>query len=229
MSTTQISATIASAILQSGGVFNITLSDPLGVSASPLPFTVMNPIPDISSIQNIVPSPHGIVGKSPPHLRINGTGFVAGTELLFNNIAVSGGTLSNGGNTFTITVPAADITAVVGSPGVTVSVVNPLPGGGTAAESFDYIIDANTGPEAVLTPSPLVFPGQNPGTTSAVMNVTITNTGGATLTLNAPAPSFGGTNPSYFALTAPTTGTPCIFTGSGTIAAGGAASCTFGG
>ena len=47
VSTTQLTVSVPSTLLTTGTVVDIGLTDPLGTSASTLPFTVMNPIPDI--------------------------------------------------------------------------------------------------------------------------------------------------------------------------------------
>jgi hypothetical protein len=218
VSTTQLTVTFDTSLLINGGVFNITLTDPQG-SAGPLPFTVMNSIPIISGLSSIPSTP--VVGE-PVTFHLTGAGFVSGTTLMFNGIPVSGGTPSAGGAVFDITVPGADLSA----PGMgTVTAVNPLPGGGPSPNSLFLTIVANVGPEAVFTPPAIVFPGQDPGTTSPTINVTISNPGGAPLTLTGTSTS--GINAGDFKQMTPTSGMPCDFSGTTSVPAGGG-SCSFG-
>ena len=228
VSTTQLTVSVPAALLVSGGVSDIQLTDPLGVDTTPLPFTVMNPIPNITSFQSIVPSP--AVVDEPVTISVNGTGFVPSTELLFNNISVSGGTISNGGNTIAFTVPETDLPAAVASPGVVVTLLNPLPGGGQAPEFTHVVIVANTTPEITFNPTIASFSGTDAGTTNpTTANIQITNSGGATLNLTVASASKSGTNPGDFNLVAPTSGSPTcgiISGGAATVAVN--ASCWFG-
>ena len=131
----------------------------------------MNPIPDITGVtSNISP---GIVAE-PVTFTLTGTGFVNGTELTINGFE-NFGTASNNGKTLTVIVGGSELTAPVASPGAPVTVFNPTPGGGQAAESFKFVINANGTPEIIFTPSFVSFPALNAGGTSAVMNVQLTN------------------------------------------------------
>ena len=128
VSTTQLTVTFDTSLLTTGGVFNVTLTDPLGASATALPFTVMNPIPDITSIgANANP---GVVGE-PVTFTLTGTGFVTEhrADLQWNYSLRRNGFERR--DHAKVTVPGTDLMAP--SAGVTVTVVNPLPGGGTCS------------------------------------------------------------------------------------------------
>ena len=171
VSTTQLTVSVPSSLLTDGTVVGIGLTDPLGTSAGTLPFTVMNPIPDITGVvSNISP---GIVAE-PVTFTLTGTGFVNGTELTING-SNAFGTASNNGKTLTVTVDGSALTAPVASPGAPVTVFNPTPGGGQAAESFKFVINANGTPEIIFNPNFVSFPALNAGGTSAAINVQLTN------------------------------------------------------
>src|SRR4029077_17109750 len=183
VSTTQITVSVPASLLTNGTVHQIGLSDPLGADTSTLPFTIMNPIPTVT---NIVASPAtGIVGENEK-FTVTGTGFVQGTELTLNgNIVGFAGTVSNNGTQIVFNVSGFALTAP--SAGGPVNLLNPLPGGGGPALSipFNFPINANGTPEISFSATPptscgFFTPSQNAGTTSPVLNCTLTNIGGAT-------------------------------------------------
>jgi uncharacterized repeat protein (TIGR01451 family) len=234
VNTTQLTVSVPANQLLFGNVYRIGLSDPLGADPNTLPFTVMNPIPTVTSI---VASPAtGIVGE-PVKFTVTGTGFVPGTELTLNgNVVGFSGTVSNNGTQIVFNVSGSALTAP--SPGLPVAVVNRLPGGGgpaTPSTPFNFPINANGTAEISFGATPPEFcgfftPSQDAGTTSAVLNCTLTNIGGATLNLNASSATISSTNASDFKLVTPTSGTPiCGFITGGTgtaIATNG--TCSFG-
>jgi hypothetical protein len=131
VSPTQLTAPITAADIATGGTFPVTVTNaaPGGGVSAPVNFTVNNPVPTLTSI---APT-SGVLGQSV-NLVLTGTGFVAGSIINFGANADSGGVVSNGGNTLTITIPAAQLN--VAGP-VNVTVKNPAPGGGTtAAQTF---------------------------------------------------------------------------------------------
>jgi len=73
-------------------------------------------------------------------------------------------------------------------------------------------------PKATLSPTSLPFSGQSVGTSSATMNVQLTNSGTDTLSIT--SITLTGTDSSQFALLAPTTGSPTCSQGTSTINAG---------
>jgi hypothetical protein len=200
VSTTKLTVSVPSTLLVDGTVVDIGLTDPLGTSTSTLPFTVMNPIPTVT---HVVPSMSpGVVGE-PVTFTVTGTGFVDSTELNFNGFQFTG-TPSAGGTQLVVTVSGFVLTAP--SAGVPITVLNPLPGGGTASGSTNFPISANNTAEITFNPNFVFFPGQNAGTTSAVMNIQLTNNGGIALTLNGTSATKSGANPGDFTLLAPDSG-----------------------
>ena len=117
-----------------------------------------NPVPTLTSISPT----SGSIGQSVT-LTLTGTNFISASVVNFGSNADTGGVVSNGGNTLTITVPGAQLTTA--GP-VNVTVTNPAPGGGTTGgQSFTV----NNPSPAITTISP----------TSAVVNGA-----GFTLTVN---------------------------------------------
>jgi hypothetical protein len=221
----------------SGAVQSVGLIDPLGVEGNTLPFAIMNPIPVVTGV-TFSPNP-GVVAE-PVTVTVTGSGFLSGaTNLNFNGIEVFG-IVSNGGAKFVATVDGSDLTQALAGKSVPVSVLNSLPGGGPAVGSAipipNFPVSANTTPEIQFSPGFASFnPGQDAGTTSVVLNVKLTNNGGATLSLNGASATKGGVNPGDFTLVPPDSGQPnfgaptCGFIagGAGTSIATGAV-CFFG-
>ncbi len=131
VSTTQVTAPITAADIATAGTFPVTVTSaaPGGGTSAPTNFTVNNPVPTLTSI---APT-SGVLGQSV-NLTLTGTGFVSGSIVNFGTNADSGGVVTNGGATLTITIPAAQLNAA--GP-VSVTVTNPAPGGGTTtAQTF---------------------------------------------------------------------------------------------
>jgi FG-GAP-like repeat/Bacterial Ig-like domain len=105
----------------------ITVTTPAGTAISPGSFTVLNPVPTFTSL---TPSsaPAGSVAFT---LTVNGSGFVAQSQVLFDGIALP--TTFVAASQLTAQVPATALTTV-GTYSVLVS--SPAPGGGTASQSF---------------------------------------------------------------------------------------------
>ncbi len=148
VSPTQLLASLTSADLATAGTANVTVSNPApgGGTSNPVIFTINNPAPVISSI-----TPNSAVaGGSAFALPINGSGFNSQTLVRWNG---SNRTVSSvSPNQLTVLISAADI-AAAGS--ATVSVVNPVPGGGSDATVFT--INAPT-----ATPTPTSTPTETP-------------------------------------------------------------------
>jgi hypothetical protein len=128
---TTLTITIPTAQVNTAGPVNVTVTNaaPGGGTTSAQTFTVNNPVPTLTSI---APT-SGLLGQSV-NLVLTGTNLIAGSIVNFGANADLGGVVSNGGNTLTITIPAAQLNAA--GP-VNVTVKNPAPGGGTtAAQTF---------------------------------------------------------------------------------------------
>jgi Protein of unknown function (DUF4038)/Putative collagen-binding domain of a collagenase/IPT/TIG domain len=134
VSTTQIKASILASDIATSGNANVTVTNPSpgGGTTANFAFTISsasNPAPTLTSISPT----SGLLGQSVP-LTLNGTNFISSSIVNFGSNQNTGGVVSNGGNTLTITIPAAQLTAA--GP-VNVTVTNPAPGGGTTgAQTF---------------------------------------------------------------------------------------------
>ena len=145
---TQLLAAINSADLATAGTANVTVFNPApgGGLSSALPFTVNNPAPVITSISPNSTAAGGVAFA----LTINGNGFNTQTIVRWNG---SNRTISSVSPTqITFLVSAGDI-ASAGT--ATISVVNPVPGGGSDAAIFT--INA-----ATPTPAPTAPPTETP-------------------------------------------------------------------
>jgi hypothetical protein len=163
VSTTQIKASILASDIATSGNANVTVTNPSpgGGTTANFAFTISsssNPAPTLTSISPT----SSLLGQSVP-LTLNGTNFISSSIVNFGGNQNTGGVVSNGGNTLTITIPAAQLTTA--GP-VNVTVTNPAPGGGTTgAQTF-----------TVNNPAPSI-------TTISPISATI-NGAGFTLTVN---------------------------------------------
>ncbi len=129
-----------------------------------------NPVPTLGSIAPTT----GTLGQ-PVTLTLTGTNFLAGAIVNFGTNADTGGTVSNGGTTLTITIPATQLSAA--GP-VSVTVTNPAPTAGpSAAQTFT--VNSTTG-NLVITisgtvnvprsPAAFSFPVESVGGLGGVLN-----------------------------------------------------------
>ena len=125
ISSTQLSAQILAADVQSIGVFPITVVNPTpgGGTSSELDFTVNNPVPALTSM---TPN-NAVAGGGPFTLTVTGSNFVSGAVVRWNG-ANRPTTLING------TQATAQLTAADLTDGGTfnITITNPFPGGGTS-------------------------------------------------------------------------------------------------
>jgi N-acetylneuraminic acid mutarotase len=125
VSSTQLTAAILSTDVAVGGVYSVTVFNPSpggGISVG-LAFTVVNPAPAIQSI-----SPTGkLAGSGAFTLSITGSNFVSGSKAQWNGTDRS--TTYVSASQLTAAISAGDVAA---GGVVSVSVVNPAPGGGTS-------------------------------------------------------------------------------------------------
>jgi hypothetical protein len=228
--TTQLTANVSSTLFTDGHVFQVTITDPAGADTNSLPFTVMNPVPNVT---NFTATPNPGLTFASVALHFDGSGFVPSTQVTFNNFSLSGGTAAPNGTTFDVTIPAlSNIT--VGTFPITLS--NPLPGGGFGFSTNLNIIQ-NPGALAIFNPSIIVLGPTPLGVpTTPATNVTISNPGGAALNITTQTiAGTGGTLSTNFSFATPIGAvTSCGFPSSGqsgtatpTVAANGG-SCTFG-
>ena len=123
---TTLSATIPSSLLGASGSVPVKVVNPApgGGASTPISFTVANPA---ASIQGINPSA-AFVGSAALQLVVSGSGFVAGSNVIFNGVTLAT-TYVNGGEV-RATVPAGSLGAAGDFP---VAVSNPPPGGGVTS------------------------------------------------------------------------------------------------
>src|SRR5260370_32633872 len=123
VSSTQLTATLTAGDLANAGSLSITVTSSGGTSA-PLIFTVNNPVPSLASI-----SPSTTFAGGPAFtLTVNGTNFVNGSVVQVNGSSRTTSFVS--GTQLSAAIPASDI-ASAGT--LSITVVNPTPGGGTSA------------------------------------------------------------------------------------------------
>jgi len=125
VSTTQLTTPLTVADLANAGTLKITVNTPPpGGGLSPeANFTVNNPAPVLTTLDPAL----ALAGSAAFTLKINGTGFIAASQVKFNG--TDRATTLVSATQLTIAVTAADI-ANTGS--ITIAVANPTPGGGTS-------------------------------------------------------------------------------------------------
>jgi len=143
--------------------------------------TVNNPMPSITGFSPAF----AIVGSAAQTLTINGTNFISGATVTYNNLAHPA-TFVNA-NTVTILLSLADQMSVGNFP---VVVTNPAPSLGPSAP-VNFPVDA-AGPAVTLSSASVPFGSVYLGDTLTASSVTLTNTGGSTLNFSSIA--ITGTN-----------------------------------
>jgi hypothetical protein len=125
-SSTSLDGTIPASLLLSTGSVPVKVVNPApgGGASVTISFTIANPQ---AAIQAINPSA-AFVGSASLQLSVNGSGFVSGSNVVFNGTNLA--TTFVNANTLTATVPAASLGAAGDFP---VAVKNPPPGGGLTA------------------------------------------------------------------------------------------------
>jgi hypothetical protein len=186
VSGSQLSASITSADMSQAANVNITVFTPApgGGMSTPLNFAVTNPPPTIVSL-----NPASAQAGSPAlPLEISGVGFTNQTQVFWNG-AVRIVSIVNA-TKLTVLIPASDL-AVAGL--AQVSVVNPAPGGGTAATAFAIAAPPTVAaPTQTQTPTPTPTPTET-ATPTPTASPTATGTETPTLPaggqfITAPAP-----------------------------------------
>jgi hypothetical protein len=142
VSANQLTTTLSPEEVLMGGVLHITVFNvtPGGGTSNDVTVAVTNPVPDLTLL---VPSSVA-VGSGPFTLKVNGTGFVPGSVVLWNGTARP--TTFVNSTQLTIPVSAADLTIVTN---VTVTVMNPAPGGGTSGP-LQFRVTAQANPTPIL-------------------------------------------------------------------------------
>ena len=157
VSTTQLTAQISAADIQSSGVYLVTVSNPApaGGDSNSIQFTVNNPVPAATGLS--VSS--ALVNDAPFTLTVSGTNFVPGASVAWN-----------GDNRTTTFVSSTQLTAQIlasdlstaGNVAVTVS--NPAPGGGVS-NSLTFTVNNRVPAVIGISPGIVVAGGPNFGLT----------------------------------------------------------------
>jgi hypothetical protein len=164
VSATQLQAAITAADIVSAGSASVTVFNPApgGGTSAAASFAVSNPAPVVTSI-----SPSTVIaGSAAFTLTVNGTGFVNGSVVNWNDGART--TTFVSGAQLQAAIAAADI-ASVGTASVTV--FNPTPGGGTSAAATFTINQTNPAPAITSLAPSTVTAG------SAALTLTVNGTG----------------------------------------------------
>ena len=125
-SSTSLDATIPASLLLNTGSVPVTVVNPApgGGGSASIAFTIANPQ---AAVQAINPST-ALVGSAALSLTVNGSGFISGSNVLFNGTTLP--TTFVNGTKLTATVPASSLGAAGDFP---IAVSNPPPGGGLTA------------------------------------------------------------------------------------------------
>jgi hypothetical protein len=144
-SSTTISATIPASLLINSGSQPVKVVNPApgGGASTNISFTIANPA---ASIQGINPSA-AFVGSAAVALTVTGSGFVPGSNVLFNGIVLA--TTFTSGSEVRATIPAASLGAAGDFP---VAVSNPPPGGGLTAPVV-FRVQYPAPQTSIITPS----------------------------------------------------------------------------
>ena len=136
VNSTQLTAQITAAAVVKAGLFNVIVTNPppsVGPSLA-LTFTVNNPVPTLTSLGQT----HVAAGTAFT-LTVNGTNFNSTSAVNFGTKAETTTLVS--ATQITAAIPASDV-ATAGP--VTVTVVNPAPGGGPTPTSISFTLDGYT-------------------------------------------------------------------------------------
>jgi hypothetical protein len=133
-SATSLTATVPAADIANSGTASVTVANPLpggGVSAA-ITFTINSPVPTVGTLSQT----SAIAGSAAFTLTVTGTNFETGTVVEWNGVALATTVVSP--TQVTAVVPVGDI-AAAGTASVTV--FNPLPGGGPSTPAVTFTID----------------------------------------------------------------------------------------
>jgi hypothetical protein len=123
-----------------------------------------NPVPTLGSI-----TPTTGTLQQPVTLTLTGTNFLAGAIINFGSNADTGGVVSNGGTTLTITIPATQVNEA--GP-VSVTVTNPAPTTGpSASQTFKVSGSAPTSNLVIAISGSISVPAGSPGFSFPVESV----------------------------------------------------------
>ncbi len=142
---TQLTVTVPAASVVGGGIFPVTVTNqgPGGGTTTAINFTVINPVPVLTALsqQNVV------LGSPVFDLQITGTGFVPQSTVMFGTYALLPSAVTPTLLTVQITL---DAMSKAGS--LTITVVNPTPGGGTS-NGLHFVVQNPVPAVTTLTPT----------------------------------------------------------------------------
>ncbi len=151
ISATQVTAVVPAGDIATAGTASVTVANPApSGSSGALPFTINapNPVPLLTSL-----SPTTVAAGGPAFtLTLTGSNFLPGSVVQWNGVALT--TTFVSATQLTVSVPASDLAA---GGVVSVTVLNPAPGGGTSAVLTITLTDFNT---TSPTPPQTVAAGQ---------------------------------------------------------------------
>lgn len=151
---TSLRVTLRSSDVASTGVLAVTVFNggPGGGTSSSVPFVIGHPRPVVTGITPSV----AMIGDTVPSLRIRGTGFTFGSELVIGGVAVPSTRFDD---TLLVNTETLPITAAAGRRSVVVN--NPAPGGpSVSAVTFEV---RNHRPRALTLESDSALRGSPPG------------------------------------------------------------------
>jgi phage tail sheath protein FI len=162
VSDTQLTAAVPASDVAAAGTAAVTVTNPApgggtSATAAAADVTIGNTYP-VATITSLAPASI-TAGNAAFTLTVNGTNFVPGSVVNFNNAALA--TTYVGAGQLTATVPASAIAGpVTGSVTANVTVTNPTPGGGPSAVAKFTINGVNQLPKVTsLSPSSAVAGG----------------------------------------------------------------------
>lgn len=161
VSATQLTATVTAAQLANGAQLSVIVvnGDASSGSGAPVNLAVTNPVPTIAAVTPSVE----LTAASAPVIAVTGTGFVPSTVIQVNGSNRTTGFINT--TEVSVTLTAADVAS---SGSLSLTAVNPAPGGGTSTATTVAVNNPVPGP-GKLSPSTVL--------TSATAPVTITITG----------------------------------------------------
>ncbi len=178
LSDTQMTVLIPASALPNSGTLSVQVQNPSGLLSNALNLTISassssnNPVPSIASL-----SPSTIIaGSAAFTLQVNGGGFVPGAVVEWNGSSLF--TVYVTSTQLLASVPAGDI-ATPGS--VSVTAVNPSPGGGASAAATFTVQNgtpqnpANTGAPSLIWVLPVNTTAGTPGATLSLYGANYTS------------------------------------------------------
>jgi len=132
VSSTSLTIEVTAADIAGVGMVDITVFNPGGSESTVATFVIGYPVPTVSGLTPNVMQ----VGSAGFDLTVNGTNFVSGASVRWNGADRTTTYVSD--TELTATIPASDV-AALGA--VTVSVLNPTPGGGESVTNLTFMVN----------------------------------------------------------------------------------------